>query len=150
MEKQRKQHTSFYRRKFGSTLLELSHQYHVKISTIYSIVRHFPEWYPPAPLPSFQKEYTQKDSVLFRCRRTLVNISQRCTNPSNPAFSRYGQKGISVGITLEELIYLWVRDRASLLRQPSLDRINNDGNYTLDNCRFIELEENSRKGTFPA
>jgi hypothetical protein len=31
------------------------------------------------------------------------------------------------------------------MKEPSIDRIDNDGNYTFDNCRFIELALNKRK-----
>ena len=32
------------------------------------------------------------------------------------------------------------------METPSLDRINNKGDYTFNNCRFIERRENSRRG----
>lgn len=41
---------------------------------------------------------------------------------------------------------LWERDRAWLLKRPSIDRIDPDGHYEVRNCRFIELSENSRRG----
>lgn len=49
-------------------------------------------------------------------------------------------------ITTAELKKLWFRDKAYLLKQPSIDRIDNDGDYTYDNCRFIEMRENRRLG----
>jgi len=45
----------------------------------------------------------------------------------------------------EDYKYLWFRDKAYLLKRPSLDRINPLKNYTLKNCRFIELSENSKR-----
>lgn len=68
------------------------------------------------------------DSIVARCRK-----------------GRYADRGIKNFLELVDVEYLWVRDRAYRLRQPSIDRIDNDGHYTLNNCQFIEKGENSRK-----
>lgn len=34
------------------------------------------------------------------------------------------------------------------MKQPTIDRENNDGNYCLENCRFIEKSENSTKDKY--
>ncbi|SRR5258707_6468540 len=76
----------------------------------------------------------------------LRHARVRCTNPKNNKFKRYGGRGIKCNLTLDDARYLWFRDHASILKRPSIDRINNDGDYELINCRFIELSENGRKG----
>jgi len=73
---------------------------------------------------------------------TLISIKLRCNNTKRNWYKR----GIKCLITLEELKYLWFRDKAWLLERPSVDRIDNDGHYILDNCRYIELVENARLG----
>jgi hypothetical protein len=46
-------------------------------------------------------------------------------------------------ITIQELKELWFRDKPWLLKRPSLDRINGNGHYVKENCRFIERPLNS-------
>ena len=50
-------------------------------------------------------------------------------------------------LTLKQVRKLWFRDKAHTMQRPSLDRINSDGNYTFNNCRFIELRENISRAT---
>lgn len=72
---------------------------------------------------------------------TYMNIIGRCNNKKN---MKYGGRGISCLITLKELGKLYERDKASLMLRPSIDRINSNGNYSYENCRFLELSENSK------
>ena len=47
-----------------------------------------------------------------------------------------------ITISLEDMFILWNRDKAYLLKKPSIDRKDNNKGYTFDNCRFIELSLN--------
>ena len=69
--------------------------------------------------------------------KTLRNIQHRVDNPKYPAYV-----GIKNRITVEELEYLWHRDKAAEMIVPSIDRISPEGDYTLENCRYLELAEN--------
>lgn len=77
---------------------------------------------------------------------TWQHMKQRCSNPKNKFYHRYGGRGISV---CEE--WLNIKDFSEWAFQNgwkdglSLDRIDNDGNYCPDNCQWISLSENSRK-----
>jgi len=70
---------------------------------------------------------------------------ERCERKTHPNFKRYGGRGIKFLMTVDDFGTLWVRDKAHKLLKPSIDRINNDGNYTLSNCRFIEMKENRKR-----
>ena len=70
----------------------------------------------------------------------------RCNNPNAHYYNLYGGKGIRCFLDKWEILQLWLRDCAYEMKQPSIDRINSDGDYTLENCRFIEWEENSKLG----
>lgn len=73
------------------------------------------------------------------------NAKQRCENPNNPNYPWWGAKGIKFLLTREECKKLWIRDSADKLKFPTIDRVDNDGNYTYENCQFIENVENSMK-----
>jgi len=77
--------------------------------------------------------------------RHMNHIATRTTCKN----ARYRKKGIKNFLKTKDIEFLWFRDEAFALKHPSIDRINNDGHYTLGNCRFIELEENRRKRDKP-
>jgi hypothetical protein len=80
-----------------------------------------------------------------------ADMRQRCINPKVKAYKNYGARGISVcerwkkADGFENFI-------ADMGRRPSpthsLDRINNDGNYEPDNCRWATRSEQRRNRRF--
>ena len=75
--------------------------------------------------------------------RCLSAIKQRCNNPNDAAYKNYGKRGIkNLFKNANEIKFLYDRDNAAQMKRPSIDRKDNDGNYCLENCRFIELSEN--------
>ena len=70
---------------------------------------------------------------------------QRCTNPNHPGWKYYGGRGIKFALTRDEVAALWARDKAAVMKNPSIDRKDNDGDYSLVNCRFVEKSLNSQK-----
>jgi hypothetical protein len=97
------------------------------------------------------KEITKKKSKiyykLYPWKRTLIHIKQRCDNKNAKIFKQYGAKGIKNLITEEELKELWFRDKAYEMKEPSIDRIDSDGNYEFSNCQYLEKLKNSIKGS---
>lgn len=73
---------------------------------------------------------------------SLWGAKQRCTNKNNPGYKRYGGRGIKFLLTRKEIKSLWVKHKAKYMIKPTLDRIDNDGNYEYSNCRFIENKIN--------
>lgn len=90
-----------------------------------------------------QKEKDAKYHNLYPWRRAVANAKQRCTNPNNPKYKWY--KNRKFDLTPEQGEILWNRDKAYLMKKPTLDRENNDEGYTFKNCRFIEHKLNSIK-----
>ncbi len=76
---------------------------------------------------------------------SYYGAKDRCNNPKNKDYKNYGLRDIKFLLTKEQIKFLWYRDKAWNLNQPSIDREDNDGNYELSNCQFIELVENIQK-----
>ncbi len=72
--------------------------------------------------------------------KTKLRIHNRCTDIKH----HYFKKGIKDLLSTSDLKLLWFRDKAYDLIKPSIDRIDSSKDYTLDNCRFIELGDNHR------
>jgi len=87
---------------------------------------------------SIKNEYYKKYPWLH----SLMLAKQRCNNKKNNRYKTYGGRGIKLFLTKEAIKKLWFRDKAFNMIKPSIDRINNDGNYGFSNCRFIETSDN--------
>lgn len=86
--------------------------------------------------------YTMRYLRAYPWRKHLYNAKQRCNNPHDPKYKYYGGKGIRCLLTAKHIEYLWFRDNAKQLSQPSLDRRDSTKDYNYDNCRFIEMADN--------
>lgn len=81
----------------------------------------------------------QSDTNLYH---VWASMKGRCKNKNNPAYKNYGGRGITV---CEEWLdfsnfYEWSMSNG-YGDNLSIDRIDNDGNYEPDNCRWITLQE---------
>jgi len=78
-------------------------------------------------------------------KRIFKSIKARCENPNNQDYHRYGRRGIKCLITEKEVMYLWNLCKAFEMNQPTIDRIDNNGDYTFYNCQFLENVINVKK-----
>ena len=104
-------------------------------------------------LKSCQKErYRHRGNVkhgLFHDNQKLFNLWQtmksRCENQNRENYKDYGGRGIRLCDEWKDAsnFVLWAL-RNGYKEGLQLDRIDNNGNYCPENCRFVTPKENSR------
>lgn len=79
--------------------------------------------------------------------RTWRNIKSRCYNKNVRSYAQYGAKGIGIcseWINSPELFISWSLS-AGWKHGLVIDRVDHNGNYSPDNCRFISASDNNKK-----
>ncbi|MCA1066126.1 hypothetical protein QTG56_25435 (plasmid) [Rossellomorea sp. AcN35-11] len=104
--------------------------------------------YHPGNCAFLKIEEASKTHGMRRTRlyNTWTQIKQRCTNEKNDRYAEYGGRGISVCVEwLDsfEVFKEWAL-KNGYNKDLSIDRIDVDGNYTPDNCRWSTNLEQSR------
>lgn len=68
------------------------------------------------------------------------NMLQRCTNPKNTNYHYYGGRGITVCSRWFDFSKFLI-DMGTRPSGKTLDRINNDGNYEPENCKWSTAQQ---------
>ena len=73
------------------------------------------------------------------------NMRQRCNNPNKSDYKYYGGKGVSVDERWNDYSSFekWSMDNG-YREDLTIDRINIDGNYCPENCRWVSMTEQAR------
>ena len=85
------------------------------------------------------------DSRRTRTYNIWTNMKQRCSNPTASSYINYGGRGIRVCKSWMKFENFYA-DMGDCPPLHEIDRIDNDGDYELANCRWVTKSQNNASG----
>ena len=88
-----------------------------------------------------------------RLYKVWIEMKNRCSNPNNYRYKRYGAKGITVCKDWKEnyeSFYNWAISNGYIEnseKKYTIDRIDNSKGYCPENCRFLSIQEQQSNKT---
>lgn len=90
---------------------------------------------------TLSEEGSMHKKINPRTYQAWNDMKQRCLNPNRTNFKNYGLRGITVCERWINSYENFVNDMGEAPLNYSLERVNNDGNYNPDNCKWATRSE---------
>ena len=84
---------------------------------------------------TINKKHGMRNTLIYN---VYTCMRARCNNKNNPAYKNYGGRGVKCLWKSFEDFY---RDMGNMPKGMTLDRIDNEGNYCKDNCRWATYKQ---------
>ena len=108
--------------------------------------KHYQKWYKYGdPLHTEKEMHGSSYTLEYNIWSSMIS---RCHNKNHKAYRRYGGRGIMVCERWRNSFIAFFEDMGKKpFPKAQIDRIDNDGNYELENCRWATCAENIRNGS---
>lgn len=93
---------------------------------------------------SAKERFTRHGVADTKIHMIWCSMKQRCGNINNKSYKNYGGRGISVCDRWLDFSNFYADMGSSHHDGLTIERINNDGNYCPENCKWVPASEQSK------